>query len=217
MGGGQKGNMSIAKIFFSHISQAVTDKARKDLARTTFSNPVFSDPACNLTFHGFKGRHSSVNSTLGSFNICEGQRIPLAGAKRKDLDSNDHSTCLKVVKFSDFGQIMQGKYAEYFVKGRKKWFPKLLESNWVEQVKLSGEERKNLLAGLTSLRETLQENENFLQYYSDRKVQRTKYTFFFKFVLVITFSMKGAFLSQNAAFEALDLEETSALSYRGSK
>ena len=182
------------KKFFSNISQAVTDKARKDLARITFSNPVFSDPACNLTFHGFKGRHSSVNwnlikmhswskhgltnSTLGSFNICEGQRIPLAGAKRKDLDSNDHSTCLKVVKFSDFGQIMQGKYAEYFVKGRKKWFPRLLESNWVEQVKLSGEERKNLLAGLTSLRETLQENENFLQYYSDRKVQRTKYTFF---------------------------------------
>ena len=196
MGGGQKGNMSIAKIFFSHISQAVTDKARKDLARTTFSNPVFSDPACNLTFHGFKGRHSSVNwnlikmhswskhgltnSTLGSFNICEGQRIPLAGAKRKDLDSNDHSTCLKVVKFSDFGQIIQGKYAEYFVKGRKKCYPRLLESNWVEQVKLSGEERKNLLAGLTSLRETLQENENFLQYYSDRKVQRTKYTLFFK-------------------------------------
>ena len=179
MGGGQKGNMSIAKIFFSNISQAVTDKARKDLARTTFSNPVFSDPACNLTFHGFKRRHSSVNSTLGSFNICEGQRIPLAGAKRKDLDSNDHSTCLKVVKFSDFGQIMQGKYAEYFVKGRKKWFPKLLESNWVEQVKLSGEERKSLLAGLTSLRETLQENDNFLQYYSDRKVQRTKYTLFF--------------------------------------
>ena len=149
-------------------------------------------------------KHGLTNSTLGSFNICEGQRIPLAGAKRKDLDSNDHSTCLKVVKFSDFGQIMQGKYAEYFVKGRKKWFPKLLESNWVEQVKLSGEERKNLLAGLTSLRETLQENENFLQYYSDRKVHKTLLKCS---ILINDASHQGALVSEKVALEVLDMEK----------
>ena len=141
------------------------------------------------------------NAIPGSFNICEGQRLPLAGAKRKGLDSIDHPTPSKVVKLSDFNQVMQSRCAEYLAKSKKT----LVETNRLDHLLLVKEFR----ATLNQLKNALHENDNFLQYYSDRKVKNTN----FKIVILI-FTLdcgKGAFLSHSAALEALDLEETSAL------
>jgi len=180
---GQEEEEDLRSPHWEDVKEAATDKARKALARIKFSNPVCSDPTSCLTFHGFKGRsHDLENAIPGSFNICEGQRLPLAGAKRKGLDSIDHPTPSKVVKLSDFNQVMQSRCAEYLAKSKKT----LVETNRLDHLLLVKEFR----AALNQLKNALHENDNFLQYYSDRK---------------------GAFLSHSAALEALDLEETSAL------
>ena len=152
-----------------------------------------------------------ANAVPGSFNICEGQRLPLAGVKRKDFDSIDNPTSSKVVKLSDFNQVMQSRYAEYLAKRQKNWVVKsLLETNWLDHLLLSEGVVKEFLAALNRLRKALHENDNFMQYYSDRKVKIRLYTL--SLILIDVYYGKGAFLSQNAALEALDLEETSALS-----
>ena len=154
------------------ISQAGSDKARKALASVKFSNPVYTDPTNCLTFHGFKGRSLDVaNAVPGSFNIYEGQRLPLAGAKRKDLDSTDHSTPSKVVKLVDFNQVMKSRCAEYLAKRQKDWVvTSLVEENWLEQLLLTKKEEIEFLVVFKRLRRALRENDNFLQYYSDREV-----------------------------------------------
>ena len=192
------------KIIFKLSPQAATDKARKTLARVKFSNPVYSDPTCCLTFHGFKGRsHDLENAIPGSFNICEGQRLPLAGAKRKAFDSIDQPAPSKVVKLLDFNQVMESRCAEYLAKSRKNC---VVETNWMDHLPVSEELVKDFRDALNRLRMALHENDNFLQYYSDRKVKNTSFKFDFNLDCG-----KGAFLSQNAALEALDLEDTSAL------
>ena len=103
------------------------------------------------------------NAIPGSFNICEGQRLPLAGAKRKGLDSIDHPTPSKVVKLSDFNQVMQSRCAEYLAMSKKT----LVETNRLDHLLLVKEFR----ATLNQLKNALHENDNFLQYYSDRKVR----------------------------------------------
>ena len=106
---------------------------------------------------------------------------------------------------------MQSRYAEYLAKRQKNWVVKsLLETNWLDQLLLSEGVVKEFLAVLKRLKHALQENDNFLQYYSDRKVKNRLYTICL--MLIAVYYGKGAFLSQNAALEALDLEETSALS-----
>ena len=116
-----------------------------------------------------------------------------------------------MVKLSDFNQVMQSRYAEYLAKRQKNWEIKsLLETNWLDQLLLSEGVVKEFLGVLKRLKKALQENDNFLQYYSDRKVKSRLYTICL--MLIAVFYGQGAFLSQNAALEALDLEETSALS-----
>ena len=76
-----------------------------------------------------------------------------------------------MVKLSDFNQVMQSRYAEYLAKRQKNWVVKsLLETNWLDQLLLSEGVVKEFLGVLKRLKKALQENDNFLQYYSDRKV-----------------------------------------------
>jgi len=183
---GQEEEEDLRSPHWEDVKEAATDKARKALARIKFSNPVCSDPTSCLTFHGFKGRsHDLENAIPGSFNICEGQRLPLAGAKRKGLDSIDNPTPSKVVKLFDFNQVMQSRCAEYLARSRRQKKCVLLD-----HLPISEGLAREFSAALNQLKNALHENDNFLQYYSDRK---------------------GAFLSHSAALEALDLEETSAL------
>jgi len=171
------------------VKEATTDTAKKKLAMTKFSNPVSSDPANCLTFHGFKTKSSKAMS--GSFSICEGRRIPLSGAKRKVLDLSNPLLPLKLVKMSDLSKVMQSKCAEHLVESHGVGPLKSLEENCEDQLHLPNEAVKEFFNISTSLRQALQENDNFLQYYSNRK---------------------GAYVTQDAAVEALDLVEMSAFS-----
>jgi len=171
------------------VKEATTDKAKKKLAMTKFSNPVDSDPSNCLTFHGFKTKSSKAMP--GSFSICKGRRIPLAGAKRKVLDSANQSSPLKVVKLSDLSKVMQSKCADHLVQSQGVGPLKSLEANCEDQLHLPDEVVKEFSETLTSLRHAMLENDNFLQYYSNRK---------------------GAYVSQDVALEALDLDEMSAFS-----
>ena len=167
------------------ISQAATDKARKALASAKFGNPVSSDPTSCLTFHGFKRSSHNLevkNAIPGSFNICEGQRLPLTGVKRKDCGSIDHPnhTPSKVVKLSDFNQVMRSRCAEYFAKSRRQKKCVLLD-----HLQLSEELVKEFCAALNCLRKALHENDNFLQYYSDRKVNNTNFQICFQLLMWI--------------------------------
>jgi len=171
------------------VKEATTDKAKKKLAMAKFSNPVNSDPTNCLTFHGFKTKPSKAMP--GSFSICKGRRIPLAGAKRKVLDLSNHSSPLKMVKLSDLSKVRQSKCADLLVRSQGVGPLKSLEENCEDQLHLPDEMVKEFSETLTSLRHAMQENDNFLQYYSNRK---------------------GAFVSQDVALEALDLDEMSAFS-----
>ena len=130
---------------------------------TKFSNPINSDPANCLTFHGFKAKSSKAMP--GSFSICKGHRIPLAGAKRKVLDPSNQSSPLKMVKLSDFSQVMQSRCAEHLIQSQGIGS---LQSQ--ERLRLPDEVVREFHDNLTSLRQALQENDNFLQYYSNKKV-----------------------------------------------
>ena len=129
-----------------------------------------------------------ANAVLGSFNIYEGQRLPLAGAKRKDIDSTDHSSPSKVVKLVDFNQVMKSRCAEYLAKRQKDWVvTSLVEENWFDQLLLSKKEVIELLVAFKRLRKALRENDNFLQYYSDRKVKNKVH------ILRLISELKGCF------------------------
>ena len=93
--------------------------------------------------------------------------MPLAGTKRKDFDFkvDQPFTPSKVVKLSDFNQVMQSRCAEYLAKRQKVKVKLLVSEGMVEE----------FCAALNRLRKALHENDNFLQYYSDRKVKKAFY------------------------------------------
>ena len=135
-----------------------------------FSNPVNADPANCLTFHGFKTKSSKAMP--GSFSICEGRRIPLAGVKRKVIDSSDNLPPLKMVKLEDFNQVMQSKSADCLIQSQVDGLAKSesLKNKNINNLHISEEMVKEFLDNLNRIRQAFQENDNFLQYYSDKQV-----------------------------------------------
>ena len=161
----------IKLIFF----QAATDKARKEIARNKFSNPVFSDPSNCLTFHGY--RRGTEKTPLGSFSIFDGSCVPLTGVKRKASSSAVHFRLSKVVRLADFGQVVQSKIAEATLRraSPKEAYGLLGEEKDLRAMvavhKVSNGELENFKVCLRHHRDALRETANFLQYYNDRKVK----------------------------------------------
>ena len=170
-------------LMFLEISlcQAVTDEAKKKLARTKFGNPVDSDPTNCLTFHGFKSRQSQAAPE--SFSIRNGQRLALAGAKRKSPAPSSPSLPLKVVKLLDLSQVMQSKCAEFLVLRRG---PGSLKALKEKRLEVPDQLLKEFLTSLTRLKQAVLENENFLHYYSNRQAS-TSYSPLSNFTLLIVF------------------------------
>ena len=158
--------------------QAATDKARKEVARNKFSNPVFSNPSNCLTFHGY--RRGSEKTLLGSFSILDGSCLPLSGVKRKALSFAVHSRLSKVVRLADFGRVVQSKIAEAILRRvSSKGADGLLEEvkdlkAMVAVHKVSNGELENFKVCLRHHRDALRETANFLQYYNDRKVKHLR-------------------------------------------
>ena len=161
--------LSLKSFLTECLPQATTDKARNKIARTKFSNPVNSDPGNCLTFHGFK---NGSKATLGSFTISKGHRIPLAGVKRKVIDSSDNLPPLKMVKLEDFNQVMQSKSADCLIQSQVDGLAKSesLKNKNINNLHISEEMVKEFLDNLNRIRQAFQENDNFLQYYSDKQV-----------------------------------------------
>ena len=135
-----------------------SDQDRKELARKKFSNPVFSDPSTNLSFHGFK-RRCSGRSFSGSCRISKGFLIPLAGGKRKNRDSLESLDSInKVIKLSDFGKVMKSRFSVTFRKHDRK-------GEEVNQAELD-----SFLTYLMHHSEELKETTNFLTFYVERQV-----------------------------------------------
>jgi len=173
--------------------EAATDKARKELARNKFSNPVSSDPTNCLTFLGFRG--SSKKTPPGSFSILEGSCVPLSGMKRKALSSAVHSRLLRVLRLADFGRVVQCKFAEAVLRrasskvddGLKQAMEVKGLKAMLAVLKVSNGELENFKVCLRHHRDALRETTNFLQYYNGRK---------------------GALVTEKVAQEVLDMEET---------
>ena len=88
----------------------------------------------------------------------------------------------------DFSQVMKSRCAEFLAKRQKDWVAtSLVEANWLEQLLLTKKEVIEFLVAFKRLRKALRENDNFLQYYSDRKVRNKVHD------LSLIFDWKGFF------------------------
>ena len=136
------------------LREASSDRARKDLAWRTFQNPVYSDPAKNLSFHGFSRRNCGLYSRIGKSEISEGRLIPISGGKRKRQDSLGDPHGSKVIRMSDFGRVMRSRFAEIFT----------------ERGNISQGRIENFTTFLKHHREGQEETASFLTFYAGKKV-----------------------------------------------
>ena len=138
---------------WKEMKEASSDRARKDLAWRTFQNPVYSDPAKNLSFHGFKGRGCGLPTRIRRSEISEGRLIPLSGGKRKKHDSLGDPERSKVIRMTDFGRVMRSKFAEIFTA----------------KANISQEGIEDFTTFLKHHREGQEETASFLTFYAGRK------------------------------------------------
>ena len=91
----------------------------------------------------------------GSFAITEGERVPLAGVKRKARQSIGPPSTAKVVKLTDFSSVVKSRMSELLLKSQGG-----LSEDTVEELQMWG----------THYHVGLKETDDFLSYYSERKV-----------------------------------------------
>ena len=91
----------------------------------------------------------------GSFAITEGERVPLAGVKRKARQSIGPPSTAKVVKLNDFSRVVKSRMSELLLKSQGG-----LSEDTVEELQMWG----------THYHVGLKETDDFLSYYSERKV-----------------------------------------------
>ena len=100
---------------------------------------------CNLVF----------SCQPGSFAITDGERVPLAGAKRKARLSVGPPSSAKVVKLKDFSRVVKSRMGELLLNNKGG-----LSEDTVEELQIW---RVHHHVGL-------KETTDFLSYYSERKV-----------------------------------------------
>ena len=91
----------------------------------------------------------------GSFAITDGERVPLAGAKRKARLSVGPPSSAKVVKLKDFSRVVKSRMGELLLNNKGG-----LSEDTVEELRIWG------VHHYIGLKETT----DFLSYYSERKV-----------------------------------------------
>ena len=144
------------------LRNVVSDEERKKIAVMAFKNTVCAEPGRNLTYHGFRGRSLQKHShrpPIDSFAINSGSLEPLPGFKRKGTGSNVEENVVKTRKiaYKDLVKCLRSLYYSNFenqIKGKK--FHQRDFDDFHHFIKHG---------------ETVQaENENFLAFYSRRKV-----------------------------------------------
>ena len=91
----------------------------------------------------------------GSFAITDGERVPLAGAKRKARLSLGPPSNAKVVKLKDFSRVLKSRMGELLLNSKGG-----LSEDTVEELQIWGVHHHI----------GLKETSDFLSYYSERKV-----------------------------------------------
>merc|ERR1719318_894544 len=102
-----------------------TDVERKKLALEQFRNIASSDPAVNLSFHGFR-RKAGGKSEAGRvvpvrcFSLARGEMRPLPGfIKIGETELSPHSDSAvskKQIRLSDFAQVMKSLFYKKYAK-----------------------------------------------------------------------------------------------------
>ena len=77
-----------------------------------------------------------------------------------------------MVKLEDFNQVMQSKSADCLIQSQEDGMAKSesLKNKNINNLRISEEMVKEFLDNLNRIRQAFQENDNFLQYYSDKQV-----------------------------------------------
>jgi len=150
----------MGNVGWDDLKRMETDEDRKSWVQAQFKNPICSDPARNLTFHGFRrlaGEAGQMQDpSSASFYISRGQLVPLAGSKRKERDAMKNELDVKKIKLSDFGSFMKGVF---FSKFNKKLGSRKASSSDFEAFKTY----------LGHYKGGQEETSNFLSYYNPRK------------------------------------------------
>jgi hypothetical protein len=169
------------------VREAESDKARKELARRTFGNPVFSDPAINLSFHGFRRRaHGRRSPGHDNFSIEEGRCVALTGKRARRESVEEAANPKMVIHISDFGQVMRSRFSES------------LSAPGGEITQAAVDSFLTFLQHHTAGR---RETEDFLLFYAERKVMDDDMAH------ILFFSLKGAVVEEQQAREILDFED----------
>ena len=139
------------------LREADSDKARKDLARRKFSNPVFSNPGKNISYHGFRRQRHGLptrDTRDRHAEVVRGRLVPISRGKRKERESQGSPQDSMVIRVSDFGRVMRSRFAE-IVAARGNTNHGAIE---------------NFVTFLKHHREGQEETANFMAFYTGRKV-----------------------------------------------
>jgi len=153
------------------IKHLTTDMERKKLAQDQFKNTVSSDPAVNLSFHGFRRKNARSQLEFGtdssrvvpfqSFAIVSGKMEPLPGYQRKEkteIETNpkDSQYCdaMKSIKLSDFNQVMKSLFYKKYARN-------------LGAKKASQHEFDDFRAYLSHYKTGQEETLNFLSFYKE--------------------------------------------------
>jgi len=155
------------------IKRLTTDMERKKLAQDQFKNTVSSDPAVNLSFHGFRRKNARSQLEFGtdwirvapfqSFAIMGGEMEPLQGYQRKDKTEietetgpKDHQSgeAKKSIKLSHFAQVMKSLFYKKYARN-------------LGAKKASQHEFDDFRAYLSHYKTGQEETLNFLSFYKE--------------------------------------------------
>ena len=153
------------------MRRVTTDKERKRISSEAFKNPVPANPGRNLTFHGYKSRekyyrqdglyrvYNRPNLTVGSFAIKCGVLEPLPGYKRRrgECQPNQREDKGRQIIYEDLGNCMKSLFYQKY-------------ENKMKGVKLSQHQFEKFQDYLAHYKAGQDETENFLAFYSNKKV-----------------------------------------------
>jgi len=140
-----------------------SDEERKKMACVAFKNTVRAEPGRNLTFHGYRGRllrNAAHRPSFDSFAINAGFLEPLPGFKRKrrrESHVQENTAKTRKIAYKDLTKCMRSLYYSNFESRTKS--KKNLQSDF--------DDFHNFINHCKTLQE---ESENFLAFYSRKKV-----------------------------------------------
>ena len=160
----QQEQRDLQDLGWCQLKQITTDKARKQHARAAFNNPVFTEPAINLGYHGYRRRFipgaapwksGSSDIVLGSCSLMEGRLLPISGYKRKIQNRDDGwEVPANRMMLHDLGRMIRYKYKE----------------NLLDKAEITQKDVDMFVCSLHEYNTAQEETANFLAFYAERRL-----------------------------------------------